>query len=89
MIGRTTEPLHVGKKMAGFLPVDSLLITGPGGAIATRRSRPATGQDAVTSIRLSPDFRDALDKWSRLQPDKPTRSEAIRRIVERSIARKK
>jgi len=54
-----------------------------------KRGRPATGQDAVTSIRLSPDFRDALDRWSRLQPDKPSRSEAIRRIVERSISRKR
>ena len=42
----------------------------------------------VDNRALSPDFGDALDRWSPLQPDKPSRSEAIRRIVDRSMARK-
>ena len=44
--------------------------------------RPATGRDPVTAIRLSEEFRDAVDKWAAKQDDKPPRSEAIRRLVE-------
>jgi hypothetical protein len=46
------------------------------------RGRPATGRDPVTAIRLSEDFRVAVDKWAAKQDDKPARSEAIRRLVE-------
>ena len=44
--------------------------------------RPATGRDPVTAIRLSEEFRAAVDKWAARQDDKPPRSEAIRRLVE-------
>jgi hypothetical protein len=44
--------------------------------------RPATGRDPVTAIRLSKEFRAAVDKWAAKQDDKPPRSEAIRRLVE-------
>jgi hypothetical protein len=44
--------------------------------------RPATGRDPVTAIRLSEDFRAAVDKWAAKQEDTPPRSEAIRRLVE-------
>jgi hypothetical protein len=44
--------------------------------------RPATGRDPVTAIRLSKEFRTAVDKWAANQDDKPVRSEAIRRLVE-------
>src|SRR6266404_4384054 len=44
--------------------------------------RPATGRDPVTAIRLSQEFRAAVDKWAAKQDDKPPRSEAIRRLVE-------
>jgi hypothetical protein len=44
--------------------------------------RPATGRDPVTAIRLSAEFRAAVDKWAAKQQDKPPRSEAIRRLVE-------
>ena len=44
--------------------------------------RPATGRDPVTAIRLSEEFRAAVDKWAAKQDDKPPRSEAIRRLVE-------
>lgn len=47
--------------------------------------RPATGQDPVTAIRLSVDMRAALDDWRRGQPDLPSRSEAIRRLVEAAL----
>jgi hypothetical protein len=44
--------------------------------------RPATGQDPVTAIRLSSELRHAVDQWAEEQEDEPTRSEAIRRLVE-------
>lgn len=44
--------------------------------------RPATGRDPVTAIRLSQEFREAVDKWAAKQDDAPARSEAIRRLVE-------
>jgi hypothetical protein len=51
--------------------------------------RPATGRDPVTAIRLSPEMRDTVDQWAARQPDKPTRSEAIRRLVELGVKIKK
>jgi hypothetical protein len=36
--------------------------------------RPATGRDPVTAIRLSQEFRAAVDKWAAKQDDKPPRS---------------
>ena len=46
------------------------------------RGRPATGQDPVTAIRLSPNLRKSVDDWHRKAADLPSRSEAIRRLVE-------
>ena len=50
--------------------------------------RPATGRDPVTAIRLSEEFRAAVDKWAAKQDDKPPRSEAIRRLVELGLTMK-
>ena len=47
-----------------------------------RRGRPATGRDPVTAIRLSKALRQTVDKWAEKQDDRPSRSEAIRRLVE-------
>jgi hypothetical protein len=44
--------------------------------------RPATGTDPARTIRLSDEFMARLDDWAAGQPDKPSRSEAIRRLVE-------
>ena len=51
-----------------------------------KRGRPATGQDPVTAIRLSKNLRSSVDSWTRQQADKPSRSEAIRRLVEHALA---
>jgi len=51
-----------------------------------KRGRPATGQDPVTAIRLSQKLRASVDRWARQQTDKPSRSEAIRRLVEHALA---
>jgi hypothetical protein len=56
------------------------------------RGRPAgsgTGRrHPVSSIRLSPEFRAAIDAWAAEQDDKPQRSEAIRRLVEQALGAK-
>lgn len=51
-----------------------------------KRGRPATGQDPVTAIRLSAELREIVDHWAARQPDKPRRSEAIRRLLEVGLA---
>ena len=53
------------------------------------RGRPATGRDPVTAIRLSKEMRAAVDTWATKQDDAPTRSEAIRRLVELGLKAKK
>ena len=48
------------------------------------RGRPKKkgGVYPVTAVRLSPALGTEVDKWAGSQPDTPTRSEAIRRLVE-------
>ena len=50
-----------------------------------KRGRPATGSDPVTAIRLSDDLRTRVDQWAGMQGDKPSRSEALRRLVEAGL----
>ena len=50
--------------------------------VRKRPGRPATGQDPVTAIRMSPQMRESVDAWAAKQADHPGRSEAIRRLVE-------
>jgi hypothetical protein len=50
-----------------------------------KRGRPVTragAYDKVTAIRLSPEFRAAIDIWAARQDDHPPRSEAIRRLAQ-------
>ena len=47
-----------------------------------RRGPPPTGKGVQVVVRLQPDPLAALDKWAEKQPDRPTRAEAIRRLVE-------
>lgn len=50
-----------------------------------RAGRPATGRDPVTAIRLPSTLREKVDEWARKQKDHPSRSEAIRRLVESGL----
>jgi hypothetical protein len=54
--------------------------------VRKKRGRPATGQDPVTAIRLSPELRARIDTWAARQDDEPPRSVAIRRLIERGLA---
>lgn len=62
-----------------------------GGSIAEtekrRPGRPATGKDPVRTIRMPPELEAAIAAWIERQPDpKPSRSEAIRRLVETGLS---
>ena len=48
--------------------------------------RPATGRDPVLTVRLAPALRSAIEAWAKQQNDKPSRSEAIRRLLEFALA---
>jgi hypothetical protein len=43
-------------------------------------------QDVPMQMRVSGEFIKALDDWRNAQPDRPSRSEAIRRLVEQAVA---
>jgi hypothetical protein len=50
--------------------------------------RPATGRDPTRTMRLSDEFIATVDAWAARQEDVPTRSEAIRRLVELGLKAK-
>src|SRR3954470_14530316 len=51
-----------------------------------KRGRPATGRDPVTAIRLPEDLRVGVEAWAAKLRDTPSRSEAIRRLIEIGLA---
>jgi hypothetical protein len=58
--------------------------------LAKKRRGPApTGKGVQVVVRLQPDPLSALDRWASKQDDKPTRAEAIRRLVEIGLRAKK
>jgi hypothetical protein len=60
----------------------------PISVIRKKRGRPPTGQDPVLAVRLSPPLRSEIENWAKRQNDKPSRSEAIRRLIEFALAAK-
>jgi hypothetical protein len=53
-----------------------------------RRGRPATGKGQTIGVRVHPDLMGTLDAWIARQPDpKPSRPEAIRRLVAERLAK--
>ena len=50
------------------------------------RGRPATGHDPKIALRMPTETRQAVEAWAAKQPDKPSLSEAIRRMVELVLA---
>jgi hypothetical protein len=53
-----------------------------------RRGPPPTGKGVQVVVRWQPEPLDALDQWVAKQKDKPTRAEAIRRLVELGLKAK-
>jgi hypothetical protein len=78
--GQETQPLA---RLAILYYMKSLMATR---VIRKKRRRPATGQHAVTSIRLPAKLRRAVDAWAKAQPSKPSRSEAIRLLLELGLS---
>ena len=50
--------------------------------------RPATGVTPMMGFRAEPATRAAVVRWAAMQPDMPTLSEAIRRLVELGLTLK-
>lgn len=46
------------------------------------RGRPATGITPMTGVRLSDGIVEVIEIWAENQPDKPSKAEAIRRLIE-------
>lgn len=49
---------------------------------------PGKIQDRPFQMRASEDFLEAVDKWRQKQEDKPSRAEAIRRLVATALKAK-
>jgi hypothetical protein len=45
----------------------------------------ALKNDRQLQMRVSADFLRTIDDWRRKQPDLPSRTEAIRRLIERGV----
>jgi hypothetical protein len=50
-----------------------------------RGGRPATGRDPLVALRLSPEKRREIEAWAARQDDKPSFSEAVRRLIDRGL----
>jgi hypothetical protein len=50
--------------------------------------RPATGTDPLMGFRAAPAIRASIVRWAENQPDNPSLSEAIRRLVELGLKAK-
>jgi hypothetical protein len=51
-----------------------------------KRGRATTGQRQVTALRLPLELKSKVGAWANRQDDKPSLSEAIRRLVEKALA---
>jgi hypothetical protein len=50
-----------------------------------KMGRPATGRDPIRTFRLSDEKVAEIDAWAARQPDNPSRSEALRRLIDLGI----
>jgi hypothetical protein len=76
---RLASPLRYGRRRTTgeeMRPTRLLLAAG----------RPATGRDPCIVVRFPPVLTEAVDAWANRAGDAVTRSEAIRRLVERGLA---
>ncbi len=53
--------------------------------VKPKRGRPATGRDPLMAFRAPPELRKAIEAWCKRQPEKPSRSEAIRQLIEEGL----
>ena len=53
--------------------------------VKSKGGRPRVDATPIT-VRVPPAQLEAVDAWRATQPDKPTRPEAVRRLVEKALA---
>jgi hypothetical protein len=54
-----------------------------------RRGRPPSGgRDPILTLRAPSELTRAVEDWANKQPDQPSRSEALRRLVEMALKMK-
>lgn len=51
------------------------------------RRRPTDDKGPTMTFRVPIELRDRIDCWAAVQPDKPARSEAVRRLVEVALSK--
>jgi hypothetical protein len=51
-----------------------------------KRGRPATGVTPMIGVRLSAGSRKAVEKWALQEPDQPSLSEAVRRLIDLGLS---
>jgi hypothetical protein len=56
--------------------------------VMQKRGRPATGKTPTIALRAPDEFRTSVEKWASRQSDRPSLSEAIRRLVELGLKAK-
>src|SRR5262249_44845960 len=54
-----------------------------------KRGPPPTGKGEPIMVRVQPDLLEKLEAWRAHQEDRPSRPEAIRRLVEQALEKKK
>ena len=63
------------------------MTTPPKLAFGKSRRRPTDDKDRTMTFRVPIELRDRIDYWAAVQPDKPARSEAVRRLVEVALSK--
>ena len=53
--------------------------------IPRKRGRRPTGKEPMLAFRAPPAFTAEVEAWAKRQPDRPSRSEALRRLVEMAL----
>jgi len=53
--------------------------------IPKKRGRPATGKDPMLTLRAPVALTAEVEAWANRQPDRPSRSEALRRLIEMAL----
>lgn len=65
-----------------------VVMTDQATVVSKKRKGPApTGKGTPIMVRLQPEQLSAVDEWAGEQADAPSRPEAIRRLVDKGLAR--
>jgi hypothetical protein len=72
-----------------LLPIGSLFTYYRFNSRITKKAwSPTDWPGSVTAVRLPLALKSQIDDWAKRQPDNPSRSEAIRRLVQLALAAK-